>query len=81
MWGPPGTFSPDSLESDPGDLRLWGQSLFQCGPLQTGHGAGGSLDAKEMATHSSVLAWRIPGMGEPAPSAVLGWAASFVPIP
>ena len=21
--------------------------------------------AKEMATHSSVLAWRIPGMGEP----------------
>ena len=21
---------------------------------------------KEMATHSSVLAWRIPGMGEPA---------------
>ena len=26
-----------------------------------------SLDAleKEMATHSSVLAWRIPGMGEP----------------
>ena len=22
-------------------------------------------DEKEMATHSSVLAWRIPGMGEP----------------
>ena len=22
---------------------------------------------KEMATHSSVLAWRIPGMGEPGP--------------
>ena len=22
---------------------------------------------KEMATHSSVLAWRIPGMGEPFP--------------
>ena len=26
---------------------------------------------KEMATHSSVLAWRIPGMGEP------GWAAVY----
>ena len=28
---------------------------------------------KEMATHSSVLAWRIPGMGEPGglPSMVL----------
>ena len=24
-----------------------------------------SLLEKEMATHSSVLAWRIPGMGEP----------------
>ena len=27
-------------------------------------GWGGSLE-KEMATHSSTLAWRIPGMGEP----------------
>ena len=26
---------------------------------------------KEMATHSSVLAWRIPGTGEP------GWAAGY----
>ena len=25
----------------------------------------GSKIGKEMATHSSVLAWRIPGMGEP----------------
>ena len=24
-----------------------------------------ALPTKEMATHSSVLAWRIPGMGEP----------------
>ena len=39
------------------------------------HGVAGSPDTterfhfhaleKEMATHSSVLAWRIPGMGEP----------------
>ena len=27
---------------------------------------------KEMATHSSVLAWRIPGMGEPGGLALWG---------
>ena len=27
---------------------------------------------KEMATHSSVLAWRIPGMGEPGGLSSLG---------
>ena len=27
---------------------------------------------KEMATHSSVLAWRIPGMGEPGGLASMG---------
>ena len=31
---------------------------------------------KEMATHSSVLAWRIPGMGEPCWEAVYGVAQS-----
>ena len=31
---------------------------------------------KEMATHSSVLAWRIPGMGEPGWAAVYGVAQS-----
>ena len=25
-----------------------------------------ALEKEEMATHSSVLAWRIPGMGEPS---------------
>ena len=30
---------------------------------------------KEMATHSSVLAWRIPGMGEPV-AAIYGVAQS-----
>ena len=34
--------------------ETWVQSLGQEDPLE-----------KEMATHSSVLAWRIPGMGEP----------------
>jgi len=28
---------------------------------------------KEMATHSSVLAWRIPGMGEPGRLPSMGW--------
>ena len=31
---------------------------------------------KEMATHSSVLAWRIPGTGEPGWAAVYGVAES-----
>ena len=34
--------------------ELWVQSLGQEDPLE-----------KEMATHSSVLAWRVPGTGEP----------------
>ena len=28
---------------------------------------------KEMATHSSVLAWRVPGMGEAGGLPSLGW--------
>ena len=32
---------------------------------------------KEMATHSSVLAWRIPGTGEPWWAAVYGVAESW----
>ena len=28
---------------------------------------------KEMATHSSVLAWRIPGMGEPGGLSSMGY--------
>ena len=28
---------------------------------------------KEMATHSSVLAWRIPGMAEPSGLPSMGW--------
>ena len=33
---------------------MWAQSQGQEDPLE-----------KEMATHSSILAWRIPGTGEP----------------
>ena len=35
-------------------------------------GARGQILEKEMATHSSVLAWRIPGMGEPGGLPSLG---------
>ena len=38
----------------PGMRETWGPSLGWEDPLE-----------KEMATHSSTLAWRIPGMGEP----------------
>ena len=31
---------------------------------------------KEMATHSNVLAWRIPGTGEPGGAAIYGVAQS-----
>ena len=37
----------------PAMQETWVRSLGQGDPLE-----------KEMATHSSVLAWRIPGMGE-----------------
>ena len=33
-------------------------------------------DEKEMATHSSVLAWRIPGMGEPGGCCLWGHTES-----
>ena len=45
VWGPPGIFSPDCLESPIRETYASGSSLFQCGPLQTGLGAGGGLDA------------------------------------
>ena len=43
------------VKSLPEMLEAWVQSLGQYDPLE-----------KEMATHSSVLAWGIPEMGEPA---------------
>ena len=47
MWGPVGTFSPDCLESLTPEPYTSGVHLFQCGPLRTGHGAGGGLDVWE----------------------------------
>ena len=40
-----------SWESDPWDLNLWGQSILQCGPLQTGHGAGGNSAWDALPSH------------------------------
>ena len=47
------------LKSPPAMRETWVRSLGPEDPLE-----------KEMATHSSVLAWRIPGTGEP------GWLQS-----
>ena len=55
-------------------IILWTEELGRLqsmGSLRVGHDWATSLSLpfhaleKEMATHSSVLAWRIPGMGEP----------------
>ena len=39
-------------------------SAFNVGDLSSTHGSGRPLE-KEMATHSSILAWRIPWTVEP----------------
>ena len=44
---------------------------FQISDTVLGHAIDSKLE-KEMATHSSVLAWRIPGMGEPGGLPSLG---------
>ena len=46
------------------ETQVW--SLDQEDPLEEG-----------MATHSSVLAWRIPGRGEPGGLPSMGWAAVY----
>ena len=52
---PPGaSLVAQRLRRLPAMRKTWVQSLDQEDPLE-----------KEMATHSSVLAWRIPRMGEP----------------
>ena len=64
----------------PGKSHGW-RSLVGCGPW--GHWESDTTERfpftfhfpaleKEMATHSSVLAWRIPGMGEPGGLPSLG---------
>ena len=49
------------LKRLPAMWETWNRSLGQEDALD-----------KEMATHSSVLAWRIPGMGEPGGLLSLG---------
>ena len=44
--------------------RLWGRTESDTTECLRFHFSLSSLE-KEMATHSSVLAWRIPGTGEP----------------
>ena len=50
-----------TVKNPPAMQEMWVQSLGPEDPLE-----------KEMATHSSVLAWRIPGTGEPGGLPSLG---------
>ena len=50
------------VENLPAMREKWVQSLDQEAPLE-----------KEMATHSNILAWRIPWMEEPRRVASHGW--------
>ena len=53
----------------PAMLETWVQSLGWEDPLGKGRATHSTFHfhalEKEMATHSSVLAWRLPGTGEP----------------
>ena len=48
------SFIAQLLKNLPAMQETWVQFLGRKDPLE-----------KEMATHSNILAWRIPGMGEP----------------
>ena len=70
-WQPPPVFLPGESQGQWGVLvgcRLWGRTesdmteRLHCHALE-----------KEMATHSSVLAWRIPEMAEPGGLPSMGW--------
>ena len=58
-------YTPNGLLIDAGDLLFLEHTLYGAPPCY-------SVE-KEMATHSSVLAWRIPGMGEPGGLPSVGW--------
>ena len=49
--------------------ETWGQSLGQEDPQE-----------KEMATHSSILAWEIPWMGEPVGQQAVGTQKSWTQL-
>ena len=51
MWA---SLVAQTVKNPPAMQEMWVQSLGPEDPLE-----------KEMATHSSVFAWRIPGMAEP----------------
>ena len=48
-------------------------SACNAGDLGLNPGSGRSPGAKEMATHSSILAWRIPWMEQPGRRQSTGW--------
>ena len=54
------------------DCRLWGLTELDTTERLHFHFHFHALE-KEMATHSRVLAWRIPGMGEPGGLPSMRW--------
>ena len=64
QWHSTPVLLPGNMTEEPGRLQSMGS-------LRVGHDFTFTFTfhfhalEKEMATHSSVLAWRIPGMGEP----------------
>ena len=58
MWA---SLVAQTVKNPPAMQEMWVQSLGPEDPLE-----------KEMATHSSVFAWRIPGTGEPGGLPSLG---------
>ena len=58
MWA---SLVAQTVKNPPAMQEMWVQSLGPEDPLE-----------KELATHSSVLAWRIPGTGEPGGLPSLG---------
>ena len=69
-WKIPWTEEPGGLQSM-GSLRV-GQDSATSLSLFTFIFHFHALE-KEVATHSSILAWRIPGMGEPYGLLSMGW--------
>ena len=53
------------MKNFPAMQKTWARSLYQEDPLQ-----------KEVATHSSILAWRIPWTEEPGGLESMGWQES-----
>ena len=62
-----------SCLENPMDGGAWGAAVHGVAESDTTERLHFHALEKEMATHSSVLAWRIPGTGEPGRLLSMGW--------